>query len=350
MNAYSEPLQFDGGEDGVDVSRDDLYIALDEALNLLLGRSIDTIIPAGMYVDDVHPVAMYGGAVYGSSLYASTDDYLQLVDQLNEDHVVSYHERLIEFCRGQMELGYVSHGVIGLRTIKNLTDTIEYDNSYIHRLVTATAFRDRYGLMEYINGRWLDKGQYISIVSSEVLYNEGEDDEYYDNGAVAYAALLTGRYDTTTNMKIAIPALRYELSDESIADLSKLGVVTFRDSPRNGLVVASGVTAAHWESELHDIANVRMIQLTIAHMNDVILKIYEAELDPAIRRMYTEDKVKNRLSQLRQDEIITEYTYAVEYDGTSSEGVISLNLQTKYTVEGVGTSASVRYTGVESGV
>lgn len=350
IDAYDGPKQFEGGEDGVDVSRDDLYIALDEALNLLLGRQIDIIIPAGMYVDDVHPVAMYGGAVYGSSLYASTDDYLQLLDQLNDNKVVSYHERLIEFCRQQMSLGYMSHGVIGLKPLKVLTDTVEYDNSYIHRLVTATAFRDRYGLMEYINGRWLDKGQYISIVATEVWFKRGTEDEYYDNGAVAYAAHLTGKYDTTTNTKIPIEELRYELSDESLADLSKLGVVTFRESPRQGIVVTSGVTAAHWENELHDVANVRMVQLTLAHMNEVIQKIYESDLDPAIRRMFTEDKVQARLELLKQDGIITEYAYKVEYDGTSEYGVISLQLQTKYTVEGVGTSASVSYTGVESGV
>ncbi|MNP18466.1 hypothetical protein D3C76_1109500 [compost metagenome] len=85
-------------------------------------------------------------------------------------------------------------------------------------------------------------------------------------------------------------------------------------------------------------------------MNDVIQKIYESDLDPAIRRLFTEDKVKNRLAQLKTDGILTDYDYSVEYDGTSSYGIISLQLQTKYTIEGVGTSASVSYTGVESGV
>jgi len=283
-------------------------------------------------------------------VYSANDDYLQLIDTEDNDRVVSYHERLIDFCRDQMQLGIMSHGVIGIRPLKDLSATIEYDNSYISRLVRTTALLDRYGLMRYQDGSWIDKGHFISIVASEVEFQKDTDEAYYDNGAVAYASFMTSRIGTTTNEQIPIEGLRYELSDESLTELSKLGIVTFRNSVRKGLVVTSGVTAAHWDNDLHDLANVRMVQITMAHMNDVVQKIYEADIDPAVRRVYTEDRIKQRLDLLKADGVITGYDYEVNYDSHDEFGKIDLRLSTKYTVDGIGTSASISPTGVDSNV
>jgi hypothetical protein len=341
--SYTDSWQFTGGEDGVDATRDELYIACDEALTLLLGRPIDVIVLAGMYVDDVHPVAFYGQAVYGNAMYASNEDFLQLVDTMDNNRFVSYHERLIDFCRDQMKLGYMSHGVIGLRPLKTVPDTIEHDDSYIVRLVQATIFRDRYGLMEFRNGQWSDKGHYISVAGFEPIFRQGTPQEYYDNGAVAYAALLAGHYDTTTNVKIPIQALRYELSEDTMGQLATLGVVTVRNSVRNGYVVTSGVTAAHWESELHDVANMRMSQLTIANMNDIVQTIYESDIAPEVRRLFTEKLVKERLEELARLGVLVNYDYRILFDPKNDYGTIALTLQTKYTVEGISTSAEIGY-------
>ncbi|WP_421021518.1 hypothetical protein, partial [Klebsiella pneumoniae] len=88
------------------------------------------------------------------------------------------------------------------------------------------------------------------------------------NGAVHYAAILTGHFDTTTNAQLGDDVeLLYELSSYTMQELARIGVVTFRNSVRLGNVVASGVTAGSPESELHSVANLRMVQITIAYMN-----------------------------------------------------------------------------------
>lgn len=334
--SLEDEVFLEGGEDGLDVSRDGMYMACDIAYTLLLGQPVDIVVPVDMYVDDIHPSYLYGDAMYGSSFYSATRDYLQLLDTHNNNRVVSYHEQLIDFCREQTQLGYMSHGVIGLRPLATVPSDVIHDDSYIMRIVEATAFRDRYGFLEFINGNWIDKGFYISVVSSELVYNEGTPQEYFASGAVRYASMVTGYYNGTTNMNIGDDiSLRYELSDSTRSDLSKIGIVTFRDSVRLGLVVQSGVTPSLAETDYHNFANVRMIQMTIAYMNEAIQIVYDNDHDIEVRRRMLEELIRSRLLTLREVGIFEDYAYEIQWLTDDSEGEILLTLQSKYTVEGI---------------
>ncbi len=347
VTAFTEKAFLTGGDDGLGLTKDEMYLQYEDACRLLLGKPIDIILPVGVYVDDVHPVALYGEGTYGNAVYASTDDHLQLVDTYNNNRVVSFHEQLIDFCRKQMSFGFMTHGVIGLRPLKVVPDSIEHDYSYIIRLVEATIFKDRYGLLEYKDGQWVDKGYYISVVGGELVFQPDSPAEYFSNGAAAYAALLAGTYETTTNTQVKDVKLRYELPEEVVGELSKLGVVMFQESIRNGIVVASGVTASHYSNELHSVANLRMTQLSLAHVNEVVQQIYESDTDPALRRRLVEERIKERLRQLKSSNILLDYDYRILMNRTNSEGSILLTLHTKYTVEGIGTSAQVGHMGVQ---
>lgn len=325
-----------GGSDGLDATRDQLYIACSMAYNLLLGQPVDVIVPVDMYIDDIHPSYLYGTSMYGSAFYSSTRDYLQLLDTHNDNRVVSYHEQLIDFCREQTSLGYMSHGVMGFRPLSEIPRNVMNDNSYIMRIMEASSFRDRYGFLEFINNNWIDKGFYISVVSSELVYNEGTPQEYFASGAVRYASLITGYYDGTTNMSIGDDvSLRYELSDATRSDLSKVGIVTFRDSVRLGLVVQSGVTPSLPETDYHNFANVRMVQMTVAYMNEAIQIVYDNDYNTDVRRRMLEELVQSRLLTLKQMDVLENYSYEIQFLMDDSEGEILLTLQTKYTVEGI---------------
>lgn len=342
-----DPIPFVGGADEVDLTKDELYLRLIDAYKLLVGRPIDVLIPTGVYVDDVHPVSIYGDGVYGSAFYASDRDYLGLVDTENEGRAVSFHEQLIDFCQEQNELGYMTHGVMGIAPLESVSDTIEYDNTYIKRLVETTVFGTRYGFTKFKDGQWDDKGFHISVFASEFIYKPGTDEEYYDNGAVSYAALITGHYDTTTNMKMpGNLELRYELDPIVLGDLAKLGIVTCTNSVRNGIVVVSGVTAAHHTKELHSFANVRMVQLTIAHLNDVVRLVNESDMDADVRQIFLDDNVKQRLEELKEAGVLTDYIYQVVTHPQSWAGRIDVSVKTKFTVEEIATSANISYMGV----
>lgn len=333
------PHEFMYGEDGLDATKNDLYIACDLAYTILLGRNVDIVVPVGMYVDDVHPAYLYGDGVYGSAFYSANIDYLKLVDTHNGNRIVSYHEQLIDFCREQIKLGYMTHGVIGMRPLAKVPKNIEHDNSYIQGIVEASAFRDRRGFLESSHGVWIDKGFYISVVAHELIFHSGN---YYDNGAVRYASILSGHYDSTTRLPIGDDvSLRYELSDQTRYELSRMGIVTFRDSPRHGLVVSSGVSAAVEKNDYHNVANVRMTQLTIAYMNDAVQSVYSKEIAPEARRMMVEELVKKRLADLTEHKVLTGYDYEIQFTQDESQGQIILTLQTKYSVEGIAAVAEI---------
>lgn len=329
------------GDDEINATRDELYLACDLAYQILQGRPVDIVVPVGMYVDDVHPAYLYGSAVYGSSFYSSSSDYLSLVDTLNNNKVVSYHEQLIEFCREQMRLGYMTHGIIGMRPFVSVPLNVENDDLYISRLAQSTAFKDRHGFLEYRNGQWYDKGYFVTVVTMELVFANGD---YYNNGAVRYAAMLTGHYDSTTNMKVGDDvSLRYELSDKAMAALSRLGVVSFRNSVRHGIVVHSGVTASSPDTELHNVANVRMIQITLAYMNEAVDIVYDEYPDHDMRRNFLEQLVKDRLNDLYEAGVIEAYDYAIQFRSDGIKGEILLTLQSKHTVEAIQTSAEISY-------
>lgn len=331
------------GDDGLDNTLDDMYIACETAYQVLLGRNIDLITPANMYIDDVHPLAMYGQATYGDAMYAEDRDYLQLLDTYNNDRVVTFHEQLISFCKEQMGMGFMTHGVIGFRPMTDVPENIEDDDSYIFDLVKTTILRNRYGLAFFKEGDWIDQGYYISIVKDELIYFDGTPQSFHDSGAIGYASAIAGRFDTTTNMKLSPNGnvkLRYSLSELTRAELARFGVVTFRNSIRHGLVVNSGVTAAHWKNEMQNLANLRMVQLSMAYMNDALEDLYEDHLADSMKRQLVDETVKTRLDELQGLGIITEYDYHILDSGNSPLGAVHLQLKTKYTVNAINTSAS----------
>lgn len=343
LSEDEEVRSFDDGDDGLHPTRNELYLACDLAYQILQGRQVDIVVPVGMYVDDVHPAYLYGKAIYGSSYYSSSSDYLQLIDTQNGNKVVSFHEQLIEFCREQMRLGYMSKGVIGIRPFTHVPKNIEEDNTaYISRLAQSSAFRDRHGFTDYKNGLWYDKGYFVSVVGHELIYHPGKPEEYTANGAVRYAAILAGNFDTTTNVEIGDDVeLRYELSNYTLQELSRIGVVTFRNSIRRGNVVTSGVTAGSPESELHSVANVRMVQITLAYVNQAVEMIYEGEFDAGMRRNYLEELLRKFLDDLQKEGVILQYDYKIQFRNDDVKGEILLFLEGKHTIEGIQTSAEV---------
>ena len=329
-------LSFIPGNDGTEISKNYTYLELELAYDILQGRNVDVIVPVEAFIDDIHPVFLYAGdSYYGSAVYESRSDYLSLLDTENDDQPVTFHEQLIEFCRRQTLLGCMSLGIMGFRPMVKVPDSIAYDNSYITRILDMTAFRRRTGFIDYVNGRFYDKGFYLLPVGSELIYRHG-DTEYHDNGYVRYAALAASTFETTTNMMIGDDVeLRYELSNQTRSDLSRLGIVTFRKSVRKGLVVQSGVTAASEETDYHTLANVRMVQLTIVTMNSVIDHIRSQEYTDELLRRYIETSLGEALLSLKESGVLTEYGLQINWLSDGSQGEIIIAIKSKYMIESI---------------
>lgn len=331
-----EVLPFTPGNDGTDITKDYTYLELEIAYDILQGRNVDIVVPVECYIDDIHPVFLYkDDTYYGNSVYSNGQDYLTLLDTSNGDQPVTFHEQLISFCTNQTQLGYMSLGVIGFRPLVRVPDNVAHDNSYLTRILDMTAFRKRTGLTVEVLGKVYDKGFYIQPVASELVFNfEGL--EYFDNGAVRYAALMASTMQTTTNMSVGTDVrLRYDLSNYTRSDLSRLGIVTFRNSVRKGLVVQSGVTAAIDTSPYHQLINVRMVQLTISAINAVVDDLRTQDYKGEILRSVTERSIAETLNALKNFGIIESYGMKMDWLTNGSEGEIMLALKGKHSIESI---------------
>lgn len=339
---------FSGGEDGDYVDKNELYLALEYSYSLLEGYYIDYVCPVDARFDDVHPAAFYGSAIYGTSIYQADRDYLSLQDSENGNRLVSFQGQLIRFCKRQEGLGCMTHGILGMNIIKDPTDLAKHPYSYIVRLLETSGFKNRYDLAEFRAGEWYDKGYYISITAGEMYYDEETDNEYYENIAVTYAAMLASLspYGTTTNQKIPTAnRLRYQFQAEELIELANLGVVAPRESVRHGIVIANGVTASLPTTEMHSIANVRQVQIALSFLNEVLDTYIGLPILDLIQSSTLQDAIENVLNSLKEDGILIDYNYNLEYDENKGTGLISVDLQGKLMVEFVSASSLLTFSG-----
>lgn len=324
----TETKTFSGGEDGLYPTKDGLFLALEEAYKLLEGYWIDVIVPVDARFDDVHPVAIYGKDVYGTKYYSAQRDYLALQDTENNNRFVTFHGQLIRFCQKQMQLGIMTHGVIGLNVVEDPTDLEKHEYSYIIRLLEATAFRNHYDLAVFENGQWKDTAYYISVTAGELVYNEGTDDEYVENIAVTYAAMLASLapQESTTNRPIpGATKLRYQFTTGELQELAKMGVVAPRESVRKGIVIANGVTPTMSHPELKSVANVRLMQFALAQLNETLDTFVGQPLYPLLQHGAIEKAVYDTLEALKNEGFLVDYDYRIQYD--ENEGICVIEVE-----------------------
>ncbi len=335
-----------GGNDGVTLSKNDLYVELNETYGLLEGIYADIILPLGVYFDDVHPVTIYGENSWGDGYYSDGDDVLDLVDVKNNYKACTFHGQLIDFCMRQMNFGFMTHGVLGFKPITNVSDvTTEY--SYIVKLANATAFKTRFDLTVFDGGEYIDQGYYVSLVAAEAVFNEGLETEYTDNCAAIYAAMLTnlGASATPTNQPIpGLNTLRYEFTTNEIYELSNMGIVTFRYSVNSeSLVISSGVTAALSSSDLHSMINVRQVQAVLSEINLLVNNVIGEPYTPIIKKKEMDKQLNEKLNALKTAKVIQDFRVSISFNN-NGRGYIALDLLTLYAIDFISTSAGVMFT------
>lgn len=337
---------FEGGTTGLGLTKNDRYLALEDAYSLLEGYYIDIIVPVEAFFDDSHPVAFYGQGVYGTSYYASKRDYLSLTDSEDRDQIVSFHKQLITFCSTQQSFGIFTHGVIGIHPVEDPLLLERYPYSFIQKLVQVTAFKDRRGLSTTQSGQTVDYGNYISVVAGEFIYKAGTDEEYFNNFYLVYAAMLAGIFTdiSTTNRPVPITdvTLRYELSSEEIRELADIGVVTFRNSVRKGIVVCNGVTAALSESDMHYVSNVRMVQLTMSLIDQVTQELVGLDLPAVVMSKELDRVVGELLKYLASSSvgILKGYSFSTSWNQDTQQGNVDLKLMPRYAFEFTGSKVN----------
>lgn len=316
--------QISGGSSELEITRDELFLRLHEVLQLIDGKAMDALILAGLYFDDRHEQGVYGSAEYGQAVYGSDTDYLTLIDS-KTGLPVSYHSLLAEWCSRQLMMGRLVVGFIGCRPLTDPSLLLTIQDEYARMLVEHVEFRTRLGLVDRYGQ---DTGKFLHIVCGEGVY-EGENVALTVPAAVAY---LRSGIDNSTNAPIGMP-LRWELDAPQREALAQHGVITFYHDMEEIGRIWSGVTAAPAESDWHWSINVRQVQLVVAACLDQLDHYVGADFRSVYLSRGIDRDIKQLLDAFRSSNVVSEYTFSVEYIPLNKTVRVEINLAPKHGLE-----------------
>lgn len=326
-----EYIYLTGGMCGLNYTKDMLYNYLERTYTYLESLDIDIIIPVDAFMDDVYPQDMNSDEVlYGKKYYQSYKDYLT---QNTFGNRLSYMNQLINFCIKQLNFGVVTHGIMGYNSMAKEYSDIYNDSNDLAKM-WIECFKYNYSLCDNPFYSFL-----ISVVAGDILYNKS----YPDNGYLAYAALCAKTMITegTTNLKISDTiSLYHELEAEYLEQLVDCGIVTFRHSVLfEQPVVYDGITAFQDNKDFGDafknFANVRMIQIAVAHLNKVFQYYIGCNIDEVIKAGVINADIKRILDTLKQKGLLTNYSFAVVPYYNQNQIKVYLNLESIYMIKPV---------------
>jgi len=328
---------FTGGEDGINLTKNELYNKLKITLDILYGRQIDIILLANMYFDDTKPTYYIDTLVYGNTYYNTNKDYLDIgLSKYN------YHKLLIDFCMKQTNIGIMTHAIMGFNPISSEVDT-DYDT--VTMITEATAIKTAEGIREYIGGSWYDYGRYLSLCYGDIIYLENTDYEYIDNWYATYAAnYINSGYDKSlTRDTIVGGVVNTNLSDDTIQKLTDLGIVTYTYSPINKWCITAGITTALNTNAMYIVSNVKVVQRCIAMLGYDIAKYIDKPIEPLVTKRGITKVVDESLNKrVNNDKILKDYNYTVTYNSSVDTITINIDLYTFDTIEAISATTSIR--------
>jgi len=314
--------KFFGGNSGMNSNKNNLYIRLKKSLELLESIPIDIIVPLNMFIDDVHPKYLYDENYYSDFVtYTEDRDYLDITNVFKEQ--LHYHQPLIDFCNKQKSFGLNTHIVMGMNPIKNYDGDIDY----IKNIVDLTPVATKKSIPTNTTA------SYLSVFGGDIV----KDNTLENNGYIQYACLLASvlTIDNVTNKAFKGNVNQVQKFDNfALGMLADLGITTMRYSElQKKVVVNSGVTTADYNSPLHYVVNVRMIQIVLGQIKLTLEKHIGKIISILKSERMIADELDNLFNELQQGEIIKDFDYNLIFKENENLLSIEVELETIYMVE-----------------
>jgi hypothetical protein len=330
-------LTLTGANNGLVYSKDQYWFCLVDAYEMLESEYIDIIVPLDAYMDDIHPRFFFGDEFTSALLYSSERDYLDLEDA--DGKPVTFHRPLIDFCKRQMRFGMITHGVMGFNKIPDIEELNNQAYNYIE-VIQGSPIGDRSG---FVKSPETDDAFFISVTAGELEYSDGK----VTNGYTGYAGLMASNTiaQSFTNKSLGSNVkLATTFTNDQLALMADLGVVSFRESILKGLVVSNAVTpVADISSEMHFSCNVRMIQLSLSLLRQRLDKFLGEDINKLIDDNTIDTAIKETLEYLKGQDVLKDYNYTQNIDRDNGLLQIVLNLKTLYMVESCAVSAGAAF-------
>ena len=316
-----------GGQCGLGYSKNLLYTNLARTYDILESFPIDIVIPVDAFIDDVYPDDSEEQEYqYNMKYYHPDKDYL--TPDMNGKQR-SFMNQLINFCINQLNFGLVTTGVLGFNPIHTYISEYLYESDDVIKMYEAC--------LEY-NKAFCDNEPYsflVSVVGGDLRYNMGD---IVDNAYLAYGSFNASIQINTGNTNIPVNprlALYNEFTEEALQELTDHGIVAFRHSPLyNTPVVYNGVTATTREgSQLKLYINVRMIQMCISYLNQLLQFFVGQNLNYLIKSKILEEKIQSLLAIVKSRNIINDFDFTLEPNYRAGTLKVNLSMITNYMVE-----------------
>lgn len=322
-----------GGDDGVDWNKVMLFNALTTAYGLIESMKIDVLIPLNAFMDDVHPIQVYGESFYNEdTMYIEDRDYLNYT--VNETPA-TFHRQLIDFCKLQMAHGIKTHGVMGMNKLTDIPALQDSESNTLRDLISASPLGKRIGFNE-VNPDTPneDDGMFVSIVLGDLQFIDSSIYNGYVVYGLSYATTDINLSTTNQPLNDTIE-LVHEFTTEELEYLALKGVTSFRVSPLKGLVVHNGVSAANPDSDFHTSCNGRMVQLILAKIKSTLDKYIGEPMRAIQDKGELETDVDNIFKNAEAEGVVKNHSYSFDYDFESNIITIQVKLQTLYMIDGV---------------
>ena len=333
-----DQMQMQGGYSGLIYNKNQYYFLLQDTYNLLESENIDIILPLDACMDDVHPRFYYGNSNYEQALfYSNQKDYLDILDSNSKP--LTFHKQLIDYCKRQMRFGLITHGVMGFNKIQDIEELNNQRYNYIE-VINASPVSSREG---FTRSPETDDGFFISVVAGEFEYSNG----VIANGCTAYAGIMANNIisESLTNKPLGDKIkLETIFTTDDLGVMSRLGVVSFRNSVLNGLVVSNAVTPVEDNNnEMHYSCNIRMIQLTLCFLKLQLDKFLGEDINVLVKNDTINKTVKNLLENLVEQKVLKSFGFNTNINKTTGECTINVDLKTLYMIETFSASTGMNF-------
>jgi hypothetical protein len=296
----NEGVLFDNGIDEDYVFGAKLYERLEAIYSMLDVINFDILIPL--------PV-MY------------TDYAMVNIETATEPKNRSFYNQLAEFCERKSLSGYP------VMAIASADEFIPSDHVDLSGYITALEEKLKNFDLK------LNRSQHVVLLRAWIStpFPNKSGGRYISNGACALGGLLNalGCHLSPANKSIwslfgiyQDSTMKYEFSPSETERLSELGICTFRNSIRRGVVISNAITSAPTNSSCMTIRNSRLA----SYINKTLTVALENYIgNSSINQYSAVDKViSSTLEDIKSNQMIVDYKYTVTSNPTGSAMYIDI--------------------------
>ena len=210
-----------------------------------------------------------------------------------------------------------THGIIGVKTLTNTgVKAVAEKVAELKDFDFDLYAKNNYGREFYDNDSMpYQIGKNISLVFTQYPISVGKSNySFQSNGAAGYAGMVSTLPldQSSTGQPIALGKLSYYLTNSQLSTMTKIGIVTIKESATKGLVVTDGTTMDLPESIYH--------RLNVSRIVGAVEELIRAASEPFIGKENTQQNrdalntaIKGNLDKIK-GKLINQYEFTMSDD------------------------------------